>query len=200
MVKFSIKEVIDFCKKYTRKEMSEKDFEKFLKSINIFRRLSMYQKSMLVSLAIMDFDDLNINFGIESDTSAEIEVIYVNRFITSYMDIKNEPFEIDAYDVEVMYSSGLIDYILDICERDFDIIKRMYENAIKLKYINILNSMLGDITNEQNEQNIKTISKVFEDKETINNVAKIVEFNDPSLKKVKEILYSAVEKGDLVED
>lgn len=200
MVKFSIKEVIDFCKKYTRKEMSETDFEKFLKSINIFRRLSMYQKSMLVSLAIMDFDDLNINFGIESDTSAEIEVIYVNRFITSYMDIKNEPFEIDAYDVEVMYSSGLIDYILDICERDFDIIKRMYENAIKLKYINILNSMLGDITNEQNEQNIKTISKVFEDKETINNVAKIVEFNDPSLKKVKEILYSAVEKGDLVED
>lgn len=191
---FTIENIIDTCRDFNLGKLKKGTIEDFFKSLKISRRLSLYKKGMIVSLAMIDFDLLEMSPGYEEETAIDIEEIYVTRFILSYVETSEDTYRINTDDIDDLYNAGFVDYVLDYCSRDFDVLKRMFENAIKFKYINLFGNMVGNVSSEENTRNIEKISKIFEDKTTVSKVANIMQYNDPALKSLKDEIYKPLEK------
>ena len=192
-MKNTIEHIINMCRNYNSGKIKNEELNEFFESLNISKRICTYKKGMIVGMAMRDLENLEIVLGNEEDTSANIESIYVKRFIVSYIEFDEGSYIINDDDIEDMYNSGLIDFILDRCERDFDVIKRMFENSIKFKYINLLSSMVGSVTSEENSENIEKISKIFSDKSMVEKVSEIMQYNDPAVKTLKEEIYKPIQ-------
>lgn len=190
----TVKNIIKKCESFNKGKTTEEDFSKYLSELTVYKRLSMYKKGMYVSMAMLDLDDLQTKVGFEADVAIEIERLYVIRFILSYIETSDTYHMINSDDIETMYASGLIDYVLDICERDYSVMKSMFDNAMKLKYIAVINELLGSVTSEQNAENIDKVAKIFEDKKTVSNVVEIMQYNDPALKSLKDEVFAPLEK------
>lgn len=188
----TVEYIVKMCYKLYEKKIDLDKFNDFLQSLKINKRLNFTKKGMIISMAISDLNELKFVTDAEGDTASDMEKIYVTRFILSYVDTGYEFYQITDDDMEVMYETGLIDYILNFCERDFNIMKRMFENAIKFKYLNMAKSLLSDISSSENTDNINKVVEIFNDDKKMETVAEIMRYNDPALKALKDEIFKSV--------
>lgn len=98
-----------------------------------------------MDLALEDLDDMETIKGYEYDNAMSMEVIYVLRFLMAYVEVERDVYEFDDLAVDTLYNAGVVDYILTYCNKDFEILKRMFDNAIKFKVLNAVRSMIDAV-------------------------------------------------------
>lgn len=194
MSKINIKDVLKRCDDYLNGKMSEDKFKIFLESLNISKRLSMFKKNSLIDMAMLDYDDISPIEGAYGDSAIEMESIYINRFLMAYIELSYEPYSYNENNIEILYESGFVDFVLDLCEKDYNMLIRMFDNAINIKYISSMHNIIFDITSKENADNVNKISDIFKDKHAIDSVVKILEANDPALQDIKKSIYSMDKK------
>ena len=190
----TMKEIIEICEKYNHGEIKEDTFIDFLTSLNPVSRLNLYNKGLIIDLALGDLDDMETIKGYEFENAINMEVIYVLRFLMSYIEVEKDIYSFDDSAVDTLYNAGVVDYILTYCNKDFEILKRMFDNAIKFKVLNSVRGAIDSMVEPANVENITRIEDIFKDKETIDKVVNIMMHNDPSLHAIKEEIFAPLQK------
>lgn len=117
----------------------------------------------------------------KTDTVKEYELTKFMFIISQYIgtQIGNENCTEEVYDL--LHEIGLVDYILDNANRDWDKFNDIVDNVTGIKYYalteNIMN-LFNDIpTQDKLKEFTNTVANI--DPEKINNLRQILDFNDP---------------------
>lgn len=123
--------------------------------------------------------------------TAGLEMAFAFTGLLSYTNIDNLsiPKELKIYECyDALYQSGLADYILSFCEKDYERLTKMmdrtisYENILEL--LDTMNQIQPDVIRESLEE-----FKKFRESATpemLRDMADIMRFNDPHLYEIKE--------------
>lgn len=186
----TLSELMSICQNYIDDTISEEKFYEALSRIDVKKYMPLYEKQMHIGLALSDMENLEIQIGLEPECAIDLEKIHFFRFLLAYTNLEDDLFIPNADVIDMLNITGVVDYFLNICERDYNAIIRMFNVAIEFKDMFAKNALLESIDNEQAKENIVKVTKVFEDKKMVENVAKLVEMNDPALIDLKKTIHS----------
>nr|DAH11500.1 MAG TPA: hypothetical protein [Caudoviricetes sp.] len=196
-----LKEILNVCDAFVKNpedEATVKAYNNMLKGLVIRAYLPMQEKVIALVRMIMDSDkDIDVP---ETFFTAGLEIACCFDGLLSYVNIDPEVnLEIKNYEnYDLIYQSGLADYILEYCGKDYERLVRMMERT--LSYQN-----LTELIQSIREINVGGLSEAAEkirgmkdeiDPEVIKNIADIARMNDPALNNLKDTINNeAVDKA-----
>lgn len=138
----------------------------------------------------------------KTDTVKEYELIKFMFIISQYIgtQIGNENCTEEVYDL--LHEIGIVDYILDNANRDWDKFNDIVDNVTGIKYYALTESIMNlfnDIpTQDKLKEFTNTVANI--DPEKVNNLRQVLDFNDPLTGQVVEAmkitaLEEAMDKG-----
>lgn len=188
-----LQEVLKVCSDFIENPENEENTKKYndmLKNLVIRTYLPIQEKTIALVRMVID-SDKDIDVGAEFFTSG-LELACCFDGLLSYVNIEPEVnLETKNYEnYDLIYQSGLADYILEYCGKDYERLVRMLERT--LSYENLLEltesmkqmdtGSLRELTNE-----IKNATKEA-DPELVKNLADIMRMNDPNLYELKTMV------------
>lgn len=188
-----LQEVLKVCSDFIENPENEENTKKYndmLKNLVIRTYLPIQEKTIALVRMVLD-SDKDIDVGAEFFTSG-LELACCFDGLLSYVNIEPEVnLETKNYEnYDLIYQSGLADYILEYCGKDYERLVRMLERT--LSYENLLEltesmkqmdtGSLRELTNE-----IKNATKEV-DPELVKNLADIMRMNDPNLYELKTMV------------
>ena len=124
-------------------------------------------------------------------------------FITSQYigtQIGNENCTEEVYDL--LHEIGIVDYIIDNANRDWDKFNDIVDNVTGIKYYALTESIMNLFNDIPTQDKLNDFKKTMEniDPEKINNLRQVLDFNDPMTSQVVEAmkitaLEEAMDKG-----
>ena len=196
-----LKEILNICDAFVKNpedEATVKAYNDMLKGLIIRAYLPMQEKVIALVRMIMDSDkDIDVP---ETFFTAGLEIACCFDGLLSYVNIDPEVnLEIKNYEnYDLIYQSGLADYILEYCGKDYDRLVRMMERT--LSYQNLM-----ELVQSIKEVDVGSLSEVTEkirgmkdeiDPEVIKNIADIARMNNPALNNLKDTIDNeAVDKA-----
>ena len=196
-----LQEILNICDAFVKNpedEATVKAYNDMLQSLVIRAYLPMQDKVVALVRMIIDSDkDIDVP---ETFFTAGLEIACCFDGLLSYVTI--EPavnIEIKNYEnYDLIYQSGLADYILEFCGKDYDRLVRMMERT--LSYQNRM-----ELVQSIKEVDVGSLSEVTEkirgmkdeiDPEVIKNIADIARMNNPALNNLKDTIDNeAVDKA-----
>ena len=196
-----LQEILDVCDAFIKNpedEATVKAYNDMLQGLVIRAYLPMQDKVVALVRMIIDSDkDIDVP---ETLFTAGLETASCYDGPLSY--VKNEPevnIEIKNYEnYDLIYQSGLADYILEFCGKDYDRLVRMMERT--LSYQNLM-----ELVQSIREVDVGGFSEFTEkirgmkdeiDPEVIKNIADIARMNDPALNNLRDAIDNeAVDKA-----
>ena len=123
--------------------------------------------------------------------SGGLEMAFIFTGLPSYtnIDVLTIPKEMKIYEsYDALIQSGLVDYILQYCERDYNRLVKMMERTMSYEHLLELTDTMSRIQPEPIRESLEEFKKFRESAtpEMLHDMADIVRFNDPNLYKVKE--------------
>ena len=139
-----------------------------------------------------------VNQKSKTDIIKEYELTKFMFIISQYIgaQIGNENCTEEVYDL--LYEIGLVDYILDNANRDWDKFNEIVDNVTGIKYYALTESIMNLFNDIPTQDKLNDFKKTMEniDPEKINNLRQIVDFNDPMTSQVVEAMkITAVEEA-----
>lgn len=186
-----LQEILDICDAFTKNpedEATVKTYNDMLQGLVIRAYLPMQEKVVALVRMIIDSDkDINVP---ETFFTAGLEIACCFDGLLSYVNIEPEVnIDIKNYEnYDLIYQSGLADYILEYCGKDYDRLARMMERT--LSYQNL--SELVQSMREMDTGNLRELTNTIRgmkdeiDPEVIKNIADIMRLNDPTLNDLKD--------------
>ena len=200
-VKMNLQEILNICAAFVKNpedEATVKAYNDMLQSLVIRAYLPMQDKVVALVRMIIDSDkDIDVP---ETFFTAGLEIACCFDGLLSYVNIEPEVnIEIKNYEnYDLIYQSGLADYILEFCGKDYDRLVRMMERT--LSYQNLM-----ELVQSIKEVDIGSLSEITEkirgmkdeiDPEVIKNIADIARMNNPALNNLKDTIDNeAVDKA-----
>ena len=126
----------------------------------------------------------------KTDTVKEYELTKFMFIISQYIgtQIGNENCTEEVYDL--LHEIGIVDYILDNANRDWDKFNDIVDNVTGIKYYALTESIMNlfnDIpTQDKLKEFTNTVGNI--DPEKINNLRQVLDFNDPLTGQVVEAM------------
>ncbi len=188
-----LQEILDVCDAFIKNpedEATVKAYNDMLQGLVIRAYLPMQEKVVALVRMIIDSDkDIDVP---ETFFTAGLEIACCFDGLLSYVNIEPEVnIEIKNYEnYDLIYQSGLADYILEFCGKDYDRLTRMMERT--LSYQNLM-----ELVQSIREVDVGGLREVTEkirgmkdeiDPEVIKNIADIARMNDPALNKLKDTI------------
>lgn len=188
-----LQEILDVCDAFIKNpedEATVKAYNDMLQGLVIRAYLPMQDKVVALVRMIIDSDkDIDVP---ETFFTAGLEIACCFDGLLSYVNIEPEVnIDIKNYEnYDLIYQSGLADYILEFCGKDYDRLVRMMERT--LSYQNLM-----ELVQSIREVDVGGLSEVTEkirsmkdevDPEVIKNIADIARMNDPALNKLKDTI------------
>ena len=196
-----LKEILDICDAFVKNpedEATVKAYNNMFQNLEIRAYLPMQDKVVALVRMIIDSDkDIDIP---ETFFTAGLEIACCFDGLLSYANIEPEVnIDIKNYEnYDLIYQSGLADYILKFCGKDYERLVRMMERT--LSYQNLM-----ELVQSIKEVDVGSLSEVTEkirgmkdeiDPEVIKNIADIARMNDPALNNLKDTIDNeAVDKA-----
>lgn len=196
-----LKEILNICDAFIKNpedEATVKAYNNMFQSLEIRAYLPMQDKVIALVRMIIDSDkDIDVP---ETFFTAGLEIACCFDGLLSYANIEPEVnIDIKNYEnYDLIYQSGLADYILKFCGKDYERLVRMMERT--LSYQNLM-----ELVQSIKEVDVGSLSEVTEkirgmkdeiDPEVIKNIADIARMNDPALKNLKDTIDNeAVDKA-----
>lgn len=176
-------------------KISEGEFFDYLETkLEVVPYIQIGLKKSIVDIFFITNDNGENDF---SDITYLLELysVFTMLFIYTNIAIVGDEMVQDNYDVIVM--SGLSDFIKSKCGSDYNRLYNMILNASMFKGSMIMQQFANDIDIEElKTYGEKTQTAVGEiDTDKLSLMKEILEFNNPSIKKVKDMLYAETDKA-----
>lgn len=196
-----LKEILNICDAFVKNpedEATVKAYNDMLKGLIIRAYLPMQEKVIALVRMIMDSDkDIDVP---ETFFTAGLEIACCFDGLLSYVNIDPEVnLEIKNYEnYDLIYQSGLADYILEFCGKDYDRLVRMMERTLSYQNLTELIQSIREINVGGLSEAAEKIREIKDeiDPEVIKNIADIARMNDPALNDLKDTIDNeAVDKA-----
>lgn len=179
--KITLEEVVKFLEKHKKKEVTEEVYKLFIKRLNIKPYLPMEQKSQILISIVMN---LVYTEGFVSEMAAvDLELRKLFRCLLAYTDMDMnsvDTYPIDFATYDIFIESGLYDYILSICEKDYKRLEKLLEQALSFESVIQTSMSLAHINPEEMSRQIKEGEKFMngftsQDLEHLSNIATLTD-------------------------
>lgn len=170
------------------REAKEK-FDEMKSKISVRSYLTLDQKEMLLELVLYDIkvlDDEPESFVIGLELSK-----FFNGLL-GYTNIECDPESLSrtAPFYEIFQNSGLYDYILGFCEKDYCRLEKQIDEMLRFDNIKFLCSLIEKMTPDSVDELSKEFKRFTNDIDAtvIKNLADIARNQDPLLHSIKETM------------
>lgn len=196
-----LKEILNVCDAFVKNpedEATVKAYNNMLKGLVIRAYLPMQEKVIALVRMIMDSDkDIDVP---ETFFTAGLEIACCFDGLLSYVNIDPEVnLEIKNYEnYDLIYQSGLADYILEYCGKDYERLVRMMERTLSYQNLTELIQSIREINVGGLSEAAEKIREIKDeiDPEVIRNIADIARMNNPALNNLKDTIDNeAVDKA-----
>lgn len=189
-----LKEILNICDNFIKKSEdfeSISTFNNMLQDLKIKTYMPMQEKVINLVRVVIDSDkDIDVP---SSMFTAGLEIACCFDGLLSYIiDLEPEVnLDIKNYEnYDLIYQSGLADYILQYCEKDYERLVKMMERTLSYQNLTELIQSIKEMdvgSLDKLTNNLKQLKNEI-DPEIIKNLADIMKLNDPALNDLKEKL------------
>lgn len=196
-----LQEILDICDQFTKHpedETAVKAYNDMLRNLVIRAYLPMQEKVVALVRMVMDSDkDIDVP---EAFFTAGLEIACCFDGLLSYVNIEPEVNpDIKSYEnYDLIYQSGLADYILEYCGKDYERLVRMMERTLSYENLTDLVQSMREMDTGSLRELVNTLRNMKDeiDPEVIKNIADIARMNDPALNDLKDTIDNeAVDKA-----
>lgn len=196
-----LQEILDICDQFTKHpedETAVKAYDDMLQNLVIRAYLPMQEKVVALVRMVMDSDkDIDVP---EAFFTAGLEIACCFDGLLSYVNIEPEVNpDIKSYEnYDLIYQSGLADYILEYCGKDYERLVRMMERTLSYENLTDLVQSMREMDTGSLRELVNTLRNMKDeiDPEVIKNIADIARMNDPALNDLKDTIDNeAVDKA-----
>lgn len=196
-----LQEILDICDQFTKHSEDEtavKAYNDMLQNLVIRAYLPMQEKVVALVRMVMDSDkDIDVP---EAFFTAGLEIACCFDGLLSYVNIEPEVNpDIKSYEnYDLIYQSGLADYILEYCGKDYERLVRMMERTLSYENLTDLVQSMREMDTGSLRELVNTLRNMKDeiDPEVIKNIADIARMNDPALNDLKDTIDNeAVDKA-----
>lgn len=196
-----LQEILDICDQFTKHpedETAVKAYNDMLQNLVIRAYLPMQEKVVALVRIVMDSDkDIDVP---EAFFTAGLEIACCFDGLLSYVNIEPEVNpDIKSYEnYDLIYQSGLADYILEYCGKDYERLVRMMERTLSYENLTDLVQSMREMDTGSLRELVNTLRNMKDeiDPEVIKNIADIARMNDPALNDLKDTIDNeAVDKA-----
>lgn len=175
-------------------KISDMKFEKFLDDnvivkdyIKIANKRSLIDTFHIVNNGDMDFSDLTFTY----------EIYSVLHMLFSYTNINITSDEISEQNYDAVMESGLYWYIKSMCEEDYNVLYNMMYNSLSFKNYQIMRMFEENYDVDGVERILNNTTGALReiDEEKLALMKDIMDFNNPALNKIKDMVYDATESA-----
>lgn len=186
-----LQEILDICDAFTKHpedEAAVKAYNDMLQSLVIRAYLPMQEKVVALVRMVIDSDkDIDVP---EAFFTAGLEIACCFDGLLSYVNIEPEVnIDIKNYEnYDLIYQSGLADYILEYCGKDYDRLVRMMERTLSYQNLADLVQSMREMDTGSLRELVTSLRNMKDeiDPEVIKNIADIMRANDPALNDLKD--------------
>ena len=198
-----IEEVIQILQDFlSDPQNNQSKYDKLKSALVIQKYLPLNVKVVIVYLSLLEND-----FGVDFNPVmfvARIDISLIFNGLLSYTNIeKGESKEYKTYEnYDLLYQTGLVDYILTYCKEDFERLYKMTQEAISFSNIEKLTEALSMLDTEKVDKLTEEFKKFRTelDPQIIENISDIVRYNDPTLLQIKtDVVDDILDKLDTAE-
>ena len=196
-----LQEILDICDQFTKHpedETAVKAYNDMLQNLVIRACLPMQEKVVALVRMVMDSDkDIDVP---EAFFTAGLEIACCFDGLLSYVNIEPEVNpDIKSYEnYDLIYQSGLADYILEYCGKDYERLVRMMERTFSYENLTDFVQSMREMDTGSLRELVNTLRNMKDeiDPEVIKNIADIARMNDPALNDLKDTIDNeAVDKA-----
>ena len=196
-----LQEILDICDQFTKHpedETAVKAYNDMLQHLVIRAYLPMQEKVVALVRMVMDSDkDIDVP---EAFFTAGLEIACCFDGLLSYVNIEPEVNpDIKSYEnYDLIYQSGLADYILEYCGKDYERLVRMMERTLSYENLTDLVQSMREMDTGSLRELVNNLRNMKDeiDPEVIKNIADIARMNDPALNDLKDTIDNeAVDKA-----
>lgn len=196
-----LQEILDICDQFTKHpedETAVKMYNDMLQNLVIRAYLPMQEKVVALVRMVMDSDkDIDVP---EAFFTAGLEIACCFDGLLSYVNIEPEVNpDIKSYEnYDLIYQSGLADYILEYCGKDYERLVRMMERTLSYENLTDLVQSMREMDTGSLRELVNTLRNMKDeiDPEVIKSIADIARMNDPALNDLKDTIDNeAVDKA-----
>lgn len=180
--RITLEEVVIFAQRCVNKEISKEGYDAFIKKLNIKSYLPLEKKSQILISLIMQ---LVYTEGFVSEMAAiDLEIRKLFRCLLAYtdMDVNSvDAYPIDFSTYDVIVESGLYDYILSICKKDYKRLEKLIEQAISFESIMQVSMNMAQMDPDKMYSQIKDAEKFMQgfSSKDVEHFAQIATLQDP---------------------
>lgn len=189
MEKIDFKNVIEACSKFIESNGKDMDLIDLESHLIIKNYLSMEDKAICATKAFLDADkDYSIP-SIFISIGFDIAILFNCLLSYTNIDVDKITDELKTYEnYDLIYQSGLGDYILTYCKQDYNRLVNMIDKALSIEHVSSLLSSLDSIDSNVIEDMTNAIVSLKNngDKDMIHDMAVISKFSDPGIEDLKE--------------
>lgn len=164
----------------------------------IKKHLSLAQRENIILRSLIDIrsSDEEMNLG---QISNAFEISLTFNALLSYTNIEPDFSPVYKNDIvyDILWESGLMEYILEFCEKDYDRVEKQFYQIISYQnLINLIENM--DSLKLENIEELTNSFKNFSlklDPAVVKNLAEIAKFNDPFVQNLKDEIVQSSYKG-----
>lgn len=196
-----LQEILDICDQFTKHpedETAVKAYNDMLQNLVIRAYLPMQEKVVALVRMVMDSDkDIDVP---EAFFTAGLDIACCFDGLLSYVNIEPEVNpDIKSYEnYDLIHQSGLVDYILEYCGKDYERLVRMMERTLSYENLTDLVQSMREMDTGSLRELVNTLRNMKDeiDPEVIKNIADIARMNDPALNDLKDTIDNeAVDKA-----
>ena len=196
-----LQEILDICDQFTKHpedETAVRAYNDMLQNLVIRAYLPMQEKVVALVRMVMDSDkDIDVP---EAFFTAGLEIACCFDGLLSYVNIEPEVNpDIKSYEnYDLIYQSGLADYILEYCGKDYERLVRMMERTLSYENLTDLVQSMREMDTGSLRELVNNLRNMKDeiDPEVIKNIADIARMNDPALNDLKDTIDNeAVDKA-----
>ena len=179
--RITLEEIVKFLEKYLKKETSNEAFDLFIQKLNIKSYLPLERKSQILISIIMN---VVYTEGFVSELATiDLELRKLFRCLLAYTDMDMN--SVDAYPIDfstydIFIESGLYDYILSICEKDYKRLEALLTQALSFESVMQVSMNMAQMNPEQMALDMKEAKKFMDgfssqDLEHLSNIATLTD-------------------------
>ena len=191
MEKIEFLEFIEACTGFINNPEDEEAVKKYNEMQNklvVKSYLPIGDKTLVLYRMVID-SDKSINLPASVFTTG-LELAALFNGLLAYTNVDNNvPLQYKIYETyDVIYQSGMADYILSFCQNDYNRLMKMMERT--LEYSNLI-EFVNTVKNMDTKEiqkliaEVKTLQQTI-DPDTLKNLSTIIQYNDPLMHQLKE--------------
>lgn len=189
--KITLKDTIKFIEKNKQGGVSKQAYDNFMKKLNVKKYLPLEQKAKLL---------IEITMGVvyapefvSEMAAVDLEFRKFFYCLLAYTDIDRAsideyPLDFSTYDIFI--ESGMYDYILSICERDYKRLEKLITQAISFESVMQVTMNMAQMEPDKMSKEIQEVQDFFNkmDPQNLKSLSQIATLTDPLVHDIAQLI------------